>query len=84
MVLETLAVRSGPLPGPDALVDLRATNGRLATAGGDQRAVAAAEAEFHARLTDPCGNAHILGLLEDARRRLRSHLVRRRQPPRSG
>ena len=65
-ILETLAVRTAPPPEPRALDALRAANGRLAAAD-DRAAVAGAEAEIHALLTEPCGDADILGLLEDAR-----------------
>ena len=66
-ILETLAVRTAPPPEPRAIDELRAANGRLAAAGDDRAAAADADAEIHALLTERCGDAQVLGLLEDAR-----------------
>ena len=65
VILETLALRTAPPPEPRAIDELRAANGRLAAAGDDR--AAAADAEIHALLTERCGDARVLGLLEDAR-----------------
>ena len=67
VILETLAVRTARPPEPRAIDELRAANGRLAAAGDDRAAVADADAEIHALLTEPCGDAEVLGLLEDTR-----------------
>ena len=67
VILETLALRTAPPPEPRAIDELRAANGRLAAAGDDRAAAADADAEIHALLTERCGDAQVLGLLEDAR-----------------
>jgi len=67
VILETLAVRTAPPPEPRAIDELRAANGRLAAAGDDRSALAEADAEIHALLTERCGDAQVLGLLEDTR-----------------
>jgi DNA-binding GntR family transcriptional regulator len=69
ILLETLAVRTSPPPCPAAIDALRQANGRLAVAP-ERVAVAAAEAEVHALLTEPCDDDRIVGLLDDARRGL--------------
>ena len=67
VILETLALRTAPPPEPRAIDELRAANGRLAAAGDDGAAAVDADAEIHALLTERCGDAQVLGLLEDAR-----------------
>ena len=60
-------MRTAPPPEPRAIDELRAANGRLAAAGDDGAAAVDADAEIHALLTERCGDAQVLGLLEDAR-----------------
>ena len=67
VILETLALRTAPPPEPRAIDELRAANGRLAAAGDDGAAAVDADAEIHALLTERCGDAQVLGLLDDAR-----------------
>jgi GntR family transcriptional regulator, transcriptional repressor for pyruvate dehydrogenase complex len=86
-ILETLAVRMAPPRSAAALDALRAANGRLATAGDDPCAAAAAGAEFHALLSDACGDERLLELLATAREGLsrarRVHRVDGRAIPRA-
>lgn len=86
-ILETLAVRIAPPPSAAALDALRAANGRLATAADDPCAAAAAGAEFHALLTEPCGDERLLELLATARdgleRARRVHRAGARDIPRA-
>ena len=70
LILEGVAVRESPPFDAEAIAALRAANRRLADSAGDAEAAALADDEFHRRLTAGCGNAHLLELVDLARKAL--------------
>lgn len=73
LILEGVAVRDSPPFDEAAIAALRAANRRLRDASGDAAAAALADDEFHRRLTAGCQNAHLLELVELARKALLSY-----------
>jgi DNA-binding GntR family transcriptional regulator len=73
LMLEGLAVRESPPFDADAIAALRAANRRLLDSAGDAEAAALADDEFHRRLTAGCKNAHVLELVDLARKALLSY-----------
>jgi DNA-binding GntR family transcriptional regulator len=70
LMLEGVAVRESPPFDADAIAALRAANRRLFDSAGDAEAAALADDEFHRRLTAGCQNAHLLKLVDLARKAL--------------
>lgn len=70
VVLESLAVRQSPPFSQAALDNLRAANARLRAARRDGAAAAAADNDFHRRLTIGCSNPHLLAALAPVKRAL--------------
>ena len=73
LILEAVAVRESPPFDADAIAALRAANRRLLDSAGDAETAALADDEFHRRLTAGCGNAHVLELVDLARKALLSY-----------
>jgi DNA-binding GntR family transcriptional regulator len=72
-MLEGVAVRESPPFDAEAIAALRAANRRLRDSAGDADAAARADDEFHRRLTAGCSNAHLLELVDLARKALLSY-----------
>jgi DNA-binding GntR family transcriptional regulator len=70
LILEGIALRESPPFDADAIAALRASNQRLRDSAGDPEAAAAADDEFHRRLTAGCDNAHLLRVVDVVRRAL--------------
>jgi DNA-binding GntR family transcriptional regulator len=73
LILEGVAVRDSPPFDGEAIAGLRAANRRLRDSADDAAAAALADDEFHRRLTAGCGNAHLLELVDLARKALLSY-----------
>jgi len=73
LMLESVAVRELPPLDADAIAALREANRRIVDSEGDADAAALADDEFHRRLTAGCENAHLLELVDLARKALLSY-----------
>jgi DNA-binding GntR family transcriptional regulator len=70
LILEGVAVRESPPFDPEGIAELRATNRRMRESADDPTVAAAADDEFHRRLTAGCTNAHLLEVVDLVRKAL--------------
>lgn len=70
LMLECAGIRHAPPYDVRTLNGLHAANARLRAAATDPVAAAVADDDFHRTLTERCGNARLLAVLESLRRRL--------------
>jgi DNA-binding GntR family transcriptional regulator len=73
LMLEGVAVRESPPFDAEAIAALRSANRRLRDSADDADAAALADDDFHRRLTAGCDNAHLLELVDLARKALLSY-----------
>lgn len=70
LLLEGLAVRSGPAPSAETVARMREVNTRMRESAGDPRAAVVLDHEFHSLLADACGGDQLLATLRPLKRAL--------------